>query len=74
MDGTWLPPVRGEVGKVGDFGHPVPIRLGSVAGSAQLHQHCSGGLWSMVEQHLHHMGLGMNSVSQVYKRRSGLVL
>ena len=72
VDGTLLPPVRGEVGKVRDFGHPVPVRLGGVAGGAQLHQHCSRGLWSMVEQHLHHRGLSLHSMPQVCSTRSGL--
>ena len=65
VDRTLLPPVGGEVGKIRDFGHPVPIRLGCVAWSAQLHQHGRGGLWSVIEQHLHPRGLSLHSMPQV---------
>ena len=71
---TLLPPVRGEVGKVRDLGHPVPIGLGCIARSAQLHQHGRGGLRSMIEQHLHHRGRSLHSVPQVRNVRSGLVV
>ena len=48
-------PVSCKVGKVRDLGNPVPIWLGRIPRSAQLHEQGCRGFWPVVQQHLQAM-------------------